>query len=122
MAIDAYVSEERSQRPLSDIRLKLLDLLDQKVPRQGLSSDDPVFAELTGGWTTKSLNDWWDSHPPGTKGALFTTCNAFFGCIAKKLGATKLLAHGPLFLNLADKDVPGSWVPVDPTGADRPRP
>ena len=120
MALDAYRAE-KTEHPLAEIRAKAVDILERKVPKQGLSSDDPSFLEMTG-YSTTSLTKWWDDHPVGTKGASLTTCNAFVGWVAKYLGAKKLLSRGLLQLDWADKDVKGSWIPVDPTGENRPGP
>ena len=102
-------------------RQQILNILSA-IPPDGLSSDDSRFKTLTGGWTTQSLQKWWDEHPPGTKGANFTTCNAFVGTIAVMVGAKagSWLSKGPLQLDLCNRDVPNSWVPANSGRSPRP--
>jgi hypothetical protein len=101
----------------SNLRAKVRDILIKNVPDNGLSSDDARFKTMTG-FGTGDLQRIWQSKPN------FTTCNAFVGWMARQLGARNgnWLGRGILRLDWADKDVPGSWIPVDPSGETLPSP
>lgn len=104
---------------VSEVRSRMLTLL-KIVPDSGLSSDQPLFKELTGFDTARLKKEYWDN--VGSPDRNFTTCNAFLGRMAGKLGAKEhsWLGKGQLKLINADKDVPGSW--VEPSSGLSPRP
>ena len=88
---------------LSPLRQKAVKLLEDNVPVQGLTSDAPEFARLTG-YSTATLKEKWKSMPT------FTTCNAFGGNYAILLGAPPgcWLTRGLLQLDWVKKDVPAA--------------
>jgi len=126
-------SVDTSPASISPARSAMLKILSG-IPKTDLSSDDADFKKLTGFDTARLKREFWDVEtivdpkdpekkrmiPNPNRG--FTTCNAFLGNMAAKLAAslgTKLgtwLGRGVLKLDLVDKDVKGSWVPVDKTG------
>lgn len=100
---------------LSPLRQKAVKLLEDKVPVQGLTSDAPAFAQLTG-FSTTTLREKWKTMPG------FTTCNAFGGHYALLLGAPPgcWLSRGLLQLDWVKKEVPASW--KDQLCGDAPKP
>src|ERR1700737_2412081 len=86
---------------LSPLRQKAVKLMEDNVPVQGLTSDNPAFARLTG-YSTAALKEKWKTMPG------FTTCNAFGGNYAVLLGAPAgcWLSRGLLQLDWVKKDVP----------------
>jgi len=98
---------------MSEVRAKMIDILTRNVFPTGLSSDMPAFRDLTGFDTKRLKADYWDKVDSPDRN--FTTCNAFLGTMARKLGAKpgSWLSRGVLELIRADKDVPGSWVTAE---------
>jgi hypothetical protein len=95
---------EDERAGLSPLRQKAIKLLEDNVPVQGLTSDQPAFARLTG-YSTAALKEKWKTMPR------FTTCNAFGGNYALLLGAPAgcWLSRGILQLDYVKKEVPESW-------------
>lgn len=129
--------------PIRAAMNKVLGKLLKDMEKHGgeLSSDTAEFANYTG-FTTKTLKlNYWDKEFVTVKDPKdptktitkpnpernFTTCNAFLGKMARLLGAElgvppgKWLNAGVLQLDWVDKDLPGSWVPVDPSGKLKPQ-
>lgn len=106
--------------PMSAVRTAMLNILIANVPRTGLNSNMAAFESLTGFTTATLKSQYWDVE--GSPNRNFTTCNAFLGRMAGKLGAKPgtWLSKGVLELQRADRDVPGSW--IEPSSGKTPKP
>jgi hypothetical protein len=112
---DRVMWSKKSAATLSPIRRKILQYLNDKIPKKGLYSDHANFKEITG-FDTASLKKFWEGDPG------FTTCNSFAGGVAQKIGTPggRLLNKGLLELDKLGKEVPGSWIPAKPNHYPRP--
>ncbi len=88
----------------ADLREKLVKFLHANIPVQGISSSDPRFEKMTGGWTTEKLKQDWAA------GKKTTCCNAFAQWVAFQLEAKGALSSGQLNLSGVERDVEGSWL------------
>lgn len=108
----------------SPVRAAMLELLVKTVPPGGLTSDMAAFRTLTGYDTARIKRDYWEN--PVKPNLTFTCCNLFLGAMANQLGGVlgkkpgRWLAAGVLRLDLAEKDVPGSW--IEAKDGDFPKP
>ena len=105
-----YAFTIRTSPQLSAIRAKMISILDQVPDQVGSISNAQLFQELTD-LTQAVLVANWNGTAPNAS-LFLTSCNAFLGKTARRLGARpgSHLASGILDLQRCDRDVKGSFV------------
>lgn len=104
-----YVFVARTSPQLSEIRFRMLQIVDKVQANVSSKLNGAVFQDLTN-LTQKVLEEHWDGKH-GQDKLYLTSCNAFLGKTAQRLGASpgSWLGKGVLDLQRCDKDVPGSY-------------